>query len=175
MTNANTAREFPTPTAEQLAQAAKLRAGARAAISAREESFERCDTDGFLTQWAHGLTAQERNAQAEILEHGGMAEFVGLFVKATGERVPAKVIATKWGSRWMVCDATTGRATGVFYPTGDNSRKLKAAGLEERKEWAPAVAKLVGRGTGLSGSAWVATLRTDGGWPGAPEWRRDER
>ncbi len=160
--------DHPDPTPEQLAEATRLRARAGQSHARREESFERCDTDGFLSQWAHGLSADRCAAQAEVLEHGGHAQFVGLFEVATGRRVPARIISTEFGPRWMVCDPSTGRATGVFYPTGSRSRKQKAAGLEERREWAAAEAKIVGRGTGLSGSAWVEVVRTDGGWPGAP-------
>lgn len=174
----------PTPTAEQLATAAALRAKSRGEIAKREESHDRCDTDGFLSQWAWGLNAQEYAARADILEHGGCAKFLGLFDAATGARVPAKIIASQFGARWMLCDATTGKATGVFFAVGSldennepaNSKrtKLVKAGFVEAFEWAPAIAKCVGTGTGLSGRAWIATLRTDGGWPGAPEWRKRE-
>lgn len=180
MTNTN----HPAPTTEQLAEAAALRTQAAADRAKREESHDRCDTDGFLSQWAHGLTAQENATKADVLEHGGCALFVGLYRTATGERVAAKLISGNWGARWMVCDATTGRATGEFYALGEtdenlepvNSKrtKLVKAGYEERREWAPAIVKCCSSGRGLSGTAWIATLRSDGGWPGAPEWRRVE-
>lgn len=164
------ALEFPAPTAEQLAEADKLDAKSAASEQAKEDSFERCDTDGFLSQWAHGLTAQEARAKAAILRNGGYAAFVGLYETATGKRVPAKLRRGDYGLYWMVCDAQ-GQATGQFYPSGFHSRKLAAAGLEERWEVAPASAKLTGEGTGLSGTCWVETYRTDGGYPGAPEWK----
>lgn len=56
------------------------------------DSFERCDTDGFLSQWASGLTAQKYRLQANIEDNGGAAWFVGLY--AGSERVPAKQIPT---------------------------------------------------------------------------------
>lgn len=159
----------PAPTTEQLTQAAELRARSKGSRDEQQASFDRCDTDGFLSQWAHGLTAEKYAAQARVLEHGGHAPFVGLFKIETGERVPARMISTKFGTRWMVCDPQTGRSAGIFYPTGPTSHKQRKAGLGERPEWAPAEAKVVGRGTGLSGSAWVEVVRTDGGWPGAPK------
>lgn len=172
----------PAPTAAQLEQAAAERALAAGAQRSRQESQDRSDTDGFLSQWASGLTAQEHAARAEVLEHGGCAKFIGLY--RDGKRVPAKLINGKWGARWMICDATTGHATGEFHALGStdehgqpvNSKrtKLVRAGYEERIEWAIAVVFLNGSGTGLSGSAWVATQRDDGGWPGAPQWRIDE-
>ena len=35
-----------------------------------EESFERCDTDGFLSQWANGISANVASLNAEIAETG---------------------------------------------------------------------------------------------------------
>jgi len=163
---------YPTPSAEQLASAQKLRTDAESRYAAREESFQRCDTDGFLSQWAHDLSGQRASAQATILEHGGVSEFVGLFRVATDERLPAKIINNQYGTAWMICDPTTGRATGEFYPTGARSRKQRKAGLEERMELATAEARIVGQGRGLSGSAWVQVVRTDGGWPGCPRKER---
>jgi hypothetical protein len=39
------------------------------------ESFERCDTDGFLSQWASGINAQVARTNAAIAENGGVATF----------------------------------------------------------------------------------------------------
>jgi hypothetical protein len=166
--------DFPQPTAEQLAEAERCEQKARKCEEQREESFQRCDTDGFVSQWASGLTAREQRAKAKVLRQGGTDTFLGLFDRATGQRLPAKVISTRFGSRWMLCDPTTGKATGVFLPMGERSRKLKKLGYEEREEVAKAAVRLTGSGRGLSGTAWVEVYRTDGGWPGAPDWRRNE-
>lgn len=168
--------DCPLPTPAQLEKAIHLREAVRQADIRRAESDARSDAgDNFLSQWASGLSSSLDCRKIELAEQGGTAVFTGLFVKATGARVPAKQIETQWGWSWMVCDPTTGRATGVFYPAGKSGprTKLGKAGLEERDERAPATAVMKGSGTGLSGQAWVATVRTDGGWPGAPEFRRD--
>lgn len=151
--------------------AAELRELAAECQRQRAESWERSDTDGFLSQWASGLSAQLYHRQAEIVEQGGQAEFPGLFRQDTGERVPARVITVYnkfkhcQETRWAVFDPSTGRFTGEFYPTGANSRKQRAAGLVELQEWAPARAVITGTGRGLSGSAWVSVERKDGGCP----------
>jgi hypothetical protein len=139
----------------------------------REKSFQNCDTDGFLSQWASGLHSSLYSRLAELAENNWTAEFPALFYKDTNERVPAKIISVPdkfsyngvMKSLWAIIDPTTGKFTGQFLPTGKNSRKQKSAGFYEGTEIAPAYAKIDGRGRGLSGSAWVAVYRTDAGYP----------
>jgi hypothetical protein len=168
----------PTPTDEQLHDAAVLDEEARTARREREDSFARCDTDGFVSQWASGLSASLSGARAQLLRDGGHALFLGLFRRNTdgtpGERVIAKLRTGEWGDFWSLCDES-GRPTGVCLPAwkttpspfdGTYSRGLKRskawrAGYVEAYEWAPAAARLGGRGTGLSGTAWVEVFRTD--------------
>lgn len=159
--------ELEKLTAEQYREMA---AGQR---RSKEDSFDRCDTDGFLTQWANGLHASLYSRLAELAESDWMAEFPALFYKETNKRVPAKIIQVKdkfsytGGTKplWAIVEPTTGKFTGQFLPTGKNSRKQKAAGMYEGTEMAPAYAKIDGRRYGLSGSAWVSVYRTDGGMP----------
>lgn len=147
---------------------------ARQQHAAREESFDRCDTDGFLSQWASGLHSNLYQTLAELAEAGWVSEFPGLFNAKTGERVPAKIISVRdryrgfgenYRSVWAIVDPKTDKFTGVFIPVGENSRKQKQLGFVQKNEIAPAYAKIDGRGRGLSGSAWVAVYRTDGGYP----------
>lgn len=60
-------------------QATEERRLAAEAESARQESYERSDTDGFVSQWASGLTAQKHRLQAELAESGGKTEASALF------------------------------------------------------------------------------------------------
>lgn len=142
------------------------RAEEREHRAAAQESFDRCDTDGFVSQWAHGLNAQLARAKAGIADAGGVATFKGLYVIATGERARAKKIDGKFGPCWAFVGAD-GQFTGKFLPCGPRSRKQKAEGFEERDEVAPATAVFKGEGRGLSGTCWVAVVRTDGGFLGA--------
>ena len=147
-----------------------LRQEARRQDSLAEESFQRCDTDGFLTQWAHGLTAEKCRLQAQIEENGGVWEFPALF-DLEGNRVRAKLISTydrfRYGYRdvWAFCDEI-GRFTGQFlnaFPKRESTMAKK--GYREGREDAPAKADIRGNGYGLSGTAWVAAVRKDGGYP----------
>jgi hypothetical protein len=163
---------------------AELRAEAAAHEQEAADSFERCDTDGFLSQWAHGINAQEKRLQASILENGGVADFVGLFRVADGKRVRAKIIDTSYGSAWAFVDHTdklTGEfvsvgwandevaADGTVKQKGRGSQKRKALGLYEAHETAPAKAKTWAppgaRGLGGATQVRVITVRTDGGFP----------
>lgn len=134
------------------------------------DSFERCDTDGFLSQWASRMTAQLKRAKARIIENGGVSSFVGLY--EGDRRVKAKVIETRFGSSWLLhedeADLIAARGK-PFLPTGSASRVLAALGLAERSEIAPAYAHVIGDGRGLSGAAnaRVATLR------GGDKWGQD--
>lgn len=147
-------------------RAAEHEAAARKHYQDRQESFERCDTDGFVSQWASGLLGNLEQRKAELARAGDKAEFPGLFRRSDGARVRAKLIEGRFGLCWAFCDADN-RFTGRFLANskGTPRSKLFREGFEVLQELAPARAELVGRGTGLSGTAWVATLRTDGGFP----------
>ena len=157
----------------------RLRKSSAANYEEKEKSFERCDTDGFLSQWASGLSGQLESRLAEICDNGGLDEFRGLFDVNTGKRVPAVLIDGKYGMCWAICDEATGEFTGKFVKALDydatprQRANLAKKGYEERKEMVPAWARFEGRGTGLSGTCWVATYRLDGGYPGRP--RRNRR
>lgn len=151
----------------------EYRAEAAAHEAAREESFQRCDTDGFLTQWAHGKTAELARAKAKLAEAGGTSEFPGLFRRDTGERVRAKLVSwkcrytyrTKWAWSFRHEDGSVDRSKRLLPDTRTTRGKLWKQGFEVRMETAPAAAKMDGEGTGLSGTCWVAVYRTDDGYP----------
>jgi len=84
-------------TAEEWEQAAR-ESEQRAA-----ESFERCDTDGFLSQWASGITAREYRAKADLARSGGKVTTSALFTM-TGELVPAKMYETRYGWAWRTVE-----------------------------------------------------------------------
>ena len=147
-----------------------LREEARRQDALAEESFQRCDTDGFLSQWAHGITAEKLRLQAQIDENGGVWEFPALF-DLDGDRVRAKLISVhdrfRYGYKdvWAFCDEK-GQFTGQFlnaFPRREST--LEKKGYREGREDAPAKADIRGSGYGLSGTAWVAAVRTDGGYP----------
>jgi len=140
---------------------------------AEEESFQRCDTDGCYTQWAHGLNQRLNSELAKIAENGGVWEFPALFDLA-GNRVKAKVINGKYGACWAFCD-DDGQFTGQFI-TAFPARKstMRRKGYVEGWEDAPANAHITGGGQGFAGmaSCYIDIYRTDGGYPGANKTSR---
>lgn len=157
--------EFQGKSAEQ------LRAEAAASRQRSEDSFERCDTDGFLSQWASDMTARLYEEQARIVEQGGKAMFKGLY---HGERrVAAKLVEMPAYNRphqtrltWRLREDEVARFGRRFLPLGDRSRVQKALGLSEHYEMAAAEAKIGGSGRGLGGcaSAYITFGRTGDEW-----------
>lgn len=158
----------------ELKTAAEHTANAQAHAAAENESFDRCDTDGFLTQWSHGILGQVEQRKAEIAANGGFAEFPALF-DLNGELVPAKLVRTY--DRYKFCHVSKWRVqvsdtdeTAIAWITPFPVRKstMVKKGYTEgyvkapanAKTWAPEGAR------GLSGAASVSvvTYRTDGGF-----------
>jgi hypothetical protein len=127
-----------------------------------QESFERSDTDGFLTQWASDLSARLADTRAVILENGGKANFCGLYEGT--RRVAAKLINGQFGLCWLLDDAEATKFGRKFIPEGGNSKIQKKLGLCECGEVANAWAVLGGSGHGLSGTCGVVIYRTGDKW-----------
>lgn len=150
-------------------KAAELVEKARECEQRSRDSFDRCDTDGFLSQWASDITARKYRAQADIEERGGCAWFPALY-DLDGRRVKARLL--------RIANQFAGYGTRLVWVFDDSSHKPVTAhpkrvttmarkGFAEGSELAPAEAYVGGEGTGLAGatSAYVATRRTDGGYP----------
>jgi hypothetical protein len=134
-----------------------------------QDSFDRCDTDGFLSQYASGITSQEKRKQAEILDNGGWYEFRALF-NLKGERVKAKLesirnkFSYQYESVWALYD-NNGRFLKYITAFPKCHTTMLNKGYREGFELADAEAFVDGRGFGLSGTAWVAVKRLDWGYP----------
>jgi hypothetical protein len=134
----------------------------------REDSWNRSDTDGFLSQWGSDLSARLSNAKADLLDNDRLAKFSGLF--EGDRRVKAREIRTKFGSSWLLHEDEVDlidRRGKVFLPWGPRSRIHKELGLSVRTELAPAWACFGGgEGKGLSGchNVHVKTFRTGDKW-----------
>lgn len=158
----------PTLTPKDLELAKRHEGTSQKHHQERIDSFDRCDTDGFLSQWASGLNAQEESQKAEIAKQGGYDLFPGLYNRQTGDRVSAVLIDGKWGPCWAFC-GEDGKFTGKFLGDARTKRaKLYRSGYVVLGEWAPAHVRLRSNGTGLSGNVWLSVSRTDGGYPGRP-------
>jgi len=140
------------------ATATQLRDQAIAADREAAASFERCDTDGFASQAASGLTADKLRLQARIVDNGGVWSFKALF-DLDGNHVPAKEVNGAYGPVWMLLDAD-GNKTGWFNES--QARNEATARTNNAKKGfyvgtvnTPAVAVLDGGGRGFAGMASV--------------------
>lgn len=132
-------RAMPEPTMTAAEAATRLREKAAAHDAEAHASFERCDTDGALSQWASGLNARVARLQADIVENGGLAEFTALF-DLDGNWVRAKRINGRYGTCWMILDEN-GDATGQFAPFAPSRKStLEKRGYREGKVLRPAKA-----------------------------------
>ncbi len=103
----------------------------RRSSAAREESFQRCDTDGFVTQHCHGLSSLKASVEAEVAKHGGTWIFDCL-VDVDGNLISTKRFtfpnrfarwegATKWrvengaGVKWITDYRREGNYTKLGY------------------------------------------------------------
>ncbi|MFF3665425.1 hypothetical protein [Microtetraspora malaysiensis] len=129
------------------------------------ESFERCDTDGALSQWANGLLAAEARLQADIEENGGKALFPALFDLA-GNLVRAKRMNGQWGTYWALLDER-GRITGEWFTPSKSHDARRARKTDAAKGYyigyvmAPAKAEIKG---GSYASCNAVAVRTDDGY-----------
>lgn len=150
-----------------------LRDQAAAHRAAASESFERSDTDGFLSQWASDITGRKLSMEADIVEKGGKWTFPALF-DADGNLVPAKFVKTQFGYAWGILSDENdlhSRFSGWFSPSkASTPAKRTAANLKKGFRvgivLAPARAEIGGSGRGLAGAAscYVYAKRTDGGF-----------
>ena len=160
----------PKPTAEQLAQAEKLDAEVKRKREREEESFQRCDTDGFLSQWALSIGAERDALDAKILRNGGHATFPVLCDK-DGNVIADKVHQFKnkynYGTdyKWRLSAEDEKKYGRRWIPRGCRSRIQKKLELHEETRWMPAKAAILGSGTGLSGasSCFVAKVKLSDG------------
>lgn len=146
-------------TPEDQARADALRQQARDSQRRSHESWERSDTDGFVSQWAGNITAAELELKAQLIEQGGVVETDALF-DLEGNYVLAKWVHTEFGGAWGIMDPDnpSGRFLGWFNESKaknpetarkNNARKGYYVGRIKAKGYV----KIVGGGTGLAGAA----------------------
>jgi len=129
------------------------------------DSFERCDTDGFLSQWASGITARKLRAQAELAENGGLMQVCALF-NLDGTVASTHYGSGQYGPYWVLNDAAA-LAYGKRFYSPSGARKAARRNANDRAKGftcgtirVKGYATVAGSGTGLSGcaSAYVAVL-----------------
>lgn len=78
--------------------AAEWRAKATRSEQDAHDSFERCDTDGFLSQWASNQMATRYLAIARATERGGRIEHTAFIDIETGEMIRGRWRETQHGA-----------------------------------------------------------------------------
>lgn len=77
---------------------------ARESWRRRNESWERSDTDGFLSQWANEQLASHYEDVAQVAEAGGKFDFTAL-TDLDGNWIDARYVETRYGWSWVWDDA----------------------------------------------------------------------
>lgn len=104
---------------------------ALAAEAGREaaESFERCDSDGFLSQWASQQMQSRYFSMAAIADEGHICERPAVFDLA-GNLVSLDDRTNDWGNRYWTIATNEGRK----YFSESNASKLKTARANNEKK-----------------------------------------
>jgi hypothetical protein len=120
-----------------------------------QESFERCDTDGFLSQWAADTTAREYDLCADLADANSQWEFTAVFT-TDGDHVDARKVDTKFGWTWLIRNEN-GTVTW-FSPSEarNGERRLKA---DTKKGYLLGVVRTEGRVVSYSSSRWNVSYR----------------
>lgn len=141
------------------------RAYARTCRIRSYESFERSDTDGFLSQKGNDVNAQVYEIQAEIIENGGTSIFPALF-DLDGNQIAAVRELNQYDNwSWRIIDPHaphTRRTVDWFHES--NARKPGAARSNDAKKgyyvgraYAPAKATTGGNRT----TFWACVVKID--------------
>lgn len=152
-------------TTEHVPTPAELRAEAAEVDARIARSVEQSDTDGFLSQFASGLTAQKLRAEAALIEAGGTREVPALF-NLDGTVASTHYGRGQFGPYWVLNDAATMRFGKRFVSpsraqkAATRRRNLRGKGFTIGTIRVDARVEIVGSGTGLSGmaSCYVAVV-----------------
>lgn len=137
------------------------------------DSWERSDTDGFLSQWASRLGSRRELLQADIDEKNGLWEHSALF-DLNGNMVPATRHDSKYGGNvWRVFsgEAFTSEIKEWFNPSKARNKKTRLTNNAKKGYYigsvlAPSHAEMFGSGTGLGSlhTVYAGVERDDRGF-----------
>jgi len=138
----------------------ELRDRAAAHDAKAAESFERCDTDGFVSQWADGVSSERDRLAAKIMEDNGYHRFPALFDR-TGALVQAREVETRHGWVWKILHPDMSVSWFKESRARDWRARLRAnarRGFFVGSVLLPARAVTRGGGKGLSGACNVRAV-----------------
>lgn len=161
----------PEPTETQLEEIRRLEASVQRNRVAAEESFQRCDTDGFLSQWALSEGINRDLKQIQILRNGGhvrvrvLCDAEGNVVSHFTRLFPAFNAPWRTNRVWDLGQAAKLAGQRRWIPAGERSRVQKQMGLHEEFRWVPGYARITApegaRGLGGCASVYVGEFRSD--------------
>ncbi len=138
-----------------------------------QDSFERSDTDGFLSQFASTVMSSKELLQARIVDNGGKWEFRALF-DLKGNLIPAKTFENQYrDTTWGILETEDPQSSFVAYVSQSKANdKTKFIKNMAKKGYyvgaveVPAYADLAGSGKGMGGlcSVHAVVRRSDGGF-----------
>lgn len=117
------------PTDPQERTGADWRLLAKEAALTSAESFERCDSDGFLSQWANQQMQFRYLDNAKIADAGHVAEAPAIF-DLDGNLLSMKRGTNDWGKDYWVVDTDEGRS----FLNESNAQKLVTARRNNEKK-----------------------------------------
>lgn len=97
------------------------------------DSFQRSDTDGFLSQWASDSVAREYDLCARLAEKNGMWEFVAVF-DLDGNLVPAVQRENQYGYYWAIYDNAECKGRPVAFFNESKARKAETRNRNNAKK-----------------------------------------
>lgn len=131
----------------------KLRLQAQKHREDAQDSFDRCDTDGFLSQWASGINSRLNDAKADLLDREGLTVVDVLVDIFTDRVVGVKTVHTKYGEAFPVTRDDKTVWVSAYYAKPETYTKK---GVRKAYMHCYADAQTVGGGRGLGGCAGVS-------------------
>jgi hypothetical protein len=150
-TATQTAGTYQGKTADQ------WRTEAREMMARREESWERSDTDGFVSQWALGSLSENYRLCAQLAEADGLTEVCALF-DLEGNLVPSVHGWGQYGEYFAILDNDERGCARFFNPSRARNEATARKNNATKGFYIGTVrtagkVELLGGGTGLSGCA----------------------
>jgi hypothetical protein len=127
------------------------------------ESFERCDTDGFLSQWASDTMARRYDECADVAENGGRIFVTALF-DLEGNFITADYREGQYGWYFLVPAEYVAKGYARFLTTSDARKATTRAKNNAKKgvtEGTVSVPAFVNHRSGIVEADWDAVRNGD--------------
>lgn len=153
---------IPAPALPRLS-ADEHRAEAARAAADEHESFERSDTDGFVSQWASNRMASFHRMSADLAERDGKAEHQALF-NLDGTIASTHRAEGQYGSYWVLNDDAAERVGKRFITTSKANKGQRRYDANRAKGFTigtvlvDSYTDMVGNGRGLGAALTVRTV-----------------